>query len=200
MDYHLDVITEPTVEPVTAEQVKTYVHIDHSTEDAIIENWIKTARKLAENFQRRAYARQTLELSFDFFPAMPIPIPRPPLVSVRSFKYFDYKNTETSFDLSDMFDIDYNHEPGRIAFAYQKSWPSVSLRTLDCVKIKCVAGFDRVYKAGTTTESPNSDYIPAAVKDAIYLYCGYRNENRSGETPEIPKQFYDLLMDDRFYL
>jgi len=196
--FKIKIITAPTVEPVTAAQVKTYVHIDYNVEDDIIHNWIKAAREKLENHLRRSIARQTIEISYDKFPSMPIFVPRPPLLSVRSIKYFDTDDTETSMDLNDFY-IDYNSEPGRIAFDLKKTWPtSTVLRSIDAVKIRCVAGYDTGYTGGTTTESPDADDIPANIKESIYLYCTHRNENRAGEV-DLPEAFYNNVSDMRMY-
>ena len=197
MNYSLKLITPPTVEPVTVAEVKIYTHIDHDVDDDLITSWIKTARILAENYQRRAYYEQVWEMSFDDFPTLPILIPRPPLTSIDFIHYYDSDNTMTNMDL-DEFIIDTNHEPGRLAHAYNEIWPSVTLKPIDSVRIRYTCGFQEMYST-TTTFAPENTTIPENVKDAIYLYCAYRNENRSGEVEKIPRQFYDLLNQDGFY-
>ena len=42
-----------------------------------------------------------------------------------------------------------------------------------------------------------ADDVPQRVKDAIYLFCGYRYENRIAEDGTIPTAFYDLLRPQR---
>jgi hypothetical protein len=207
MEWHLRTITAPTVEPVTAAEVKLHTRISYDTEDALVEYWISAARRLAEDFQRRAYIAQTLEISFDSFPSMPILLPRPPALWVQSIKYYDYLNAETT--LYETFDspipttteggtepstnadflVDVDNEPGRICFAYGCSWPSVTLRDMNAVKIRFMAG----YGAEVTD-------IPENVKNAIMLYCAHMNENRASEEDATPKQFYDLLRHDRVFL
>jgi len=198
MNYSMKLITPPSVEPVTVAEAKIYAHIDHDVDDSLIATWIKTARILAESHQRRAYYEQTWELSFDGFPGLPLLIPRPPLVRVVSIKYYDYQNTMTSMGLSD-FIIDINHEPGRLTHSYDTTWPTVTLKPIDAVRIRFICGFAHYSTTSTTTYAPDLGDIPDNVKDAIYLYCGFRNENRSGEIVEIPRQFYDLLNQDGFY-
>jgi|WetSurMetagenome_2_1015567.scaffolds.fasta_scaffold25135_5 hypothetical protein len=204
MEGHLKIITEPLVEPVTAAEVKLHAHISHSVEDSLIESWISSARKSAEDFQRRAYIYQELELSFDHFPCMPILLPRPPAIWVKSIRYYDYLNTETAlyetFDdptttteepgilpsTNNQFLIDTDNEPGRICHAYGYLWPSVTLRDMNAVKIRYVAG-----------QGSSADDVSPIVKDAIMLFCTHKNENRSSEDDTIPKQFFDLLRPDR---
>lgn len=197
MNYSLKLITPPTVEPVTVDEVKIYTHIDHDVDDNLISSWIKTARILAENYQRRAYYEQVWELSFDDFPDLPLLIPRPPLTSIDFIHYYDSDDTMTNMDL-DNFIVDTNNEPGRLAHAYNEIWPSVTLKPIDSVRIRYTCGFQEMYST-TTTFAPENTTIPENVKDAIYLYCAYRNENRSGEIEKTPGQFYDLLNQDGFY-
>jgi len=86
------------------------------------------------------------------------------------------------------FIIDTDSEPGRLCLAYSETWPTVTLRPHKAVKIRYWAGY-----------GPTADSVPDTVKDAIMLYCAYRNENRAGEITETPKQFYDLLTPERIY-
>jgi len=200
MNYSLKLITPPILEPVSVEEVKIYAHIDHDVDDKLILTWIKTARILAEDYQRRAYYEQVRELSFDCFPALPLLIPRPPLATIDFIHYYDFENTMTNMDLTE-FIVDINNEPGRLAHAYSIIWPSVILRPIDSVRIRYTCGFVplSVDDSTTTTTEPELIPLPENVKDAIYLYCTYRNEYRAGEVAKVPQHFYDLLNTDGFY-
>lgn len=196
MNGHLQIITAPAIEPVTIDEVKMHTHIDHNAEDDLIASWIKSGRELVESFQWRALITQTIELTLDAFPACgAIFLPRPPLITVSpatsavlSVKYYDYANAETSWALTN-FIVDQSAQPGRMCLAYGVFWPCVTLRSINAIKIRYTAG----YGAATTD-------VPGNVRDAIMLYCAYRNENRSGESPVAPEQFYNLLRHDRIYL
>ena len=179
------IIAGPAIEPVTLAEVKLHTHIDHDVEDDILNSWIKTARTLAQDYQRRAYITQTLELSLDGFPGMPYDMPRSPLQSIESIKYYDYEDTENVFTVADLY-VDIASDPGRIGFDYNITWPTTILRELAAVKIQFKAGY-----GDATTD------IPENVRDAIFLYCTFRNENRAGETDKVPSQFLDLLRQDR---
>lgn len=199
MSYSLKLIYAPVIEPVTVDEVKLHAHIGSDVaEDSIIALWISTARVLAENFQRRAYIRQTWELAFDSFPETPILLPRPPLINVESFKYYGTDNTEYDHPLSN-FVIDSNTEPARMCLGYQLVWPSTILRPMDAVRIRYNAGYGSTGGELTTTESPDASHVPDFVKDAILLYCTYRYENRAAEVVQVPRQFYDILTPERIY-
>lgn len=200
-------VTPPADEPVSVEEVKIHTHIDHTEEDELIASWISTGRELAEDYQRRSYVGQAWEMTFDQFPEMPILLPRAPIIGLLSIKYWDYLNQEytlydggdnpittteeppTTLESNDDFIVDIFAEPGRIGFAYGKSWPSAQLRPMAAVKIRYAAGY------GLTGAN-----VPARVRDAIMLYCAYRNENRAAEIDSAPPQFWNLLNQDRIYL
>jgi hypothetical protein len=207
MNFSLKVITPPAIEPVSVDEVKLHTRINYDVEDSILSKWISTAREMAEDYQRRAFISQMLELSFDNYPVMPIRLPRPPLIELKSIKIYDYEGTETVlYNEADNpvttttegeaepstnadFIIDTASEPGRIGLAFGKVWPATTLRALDSVKIRYAAGY------GLTAAA-----VPACVADAIMLYCAYRNENRAAEEKECPEQFYNLLAHNRMHL
>jgi hypothetical protein len=203
----LKIITPPSVEPITADEVKLHSHISHSIEDGLIENWIKSARLTAEEFQRRSYIAQTLELSIDYFPKLPLLLPRPPLIWVQSIKYYDCADNEvvlyeefdnpitttedpgTPLETNSDFIIDTDSDPGRICHAYGVTWPATTLREINSFKIRYLAGY-----------GASASDVPANIKDAIILLCNHKNENRASENDIIPKQFYDLLRPDRVFI
>jgi len=140
---------------------------------------IVAARTTAENFQNRAYMDRTYDLALDYFPSMPINLPMPPLKSVTSIQYTDQDGLTTTVTATDYI-VDTIGEPGRVAFAKGKCWPSVTLQAVNGVVIRFVAGFDEV---------------PENVKLAIKFYVGFRFENP--EMEDIPEAFYNLLWPDR---
>jgi uncharacterized phiE125 gp8 family phage protein len=180
------IYTAPVGEPVTVEQVKLAARVDYVDDDAMIAQWITTARELAEAFHGRAYLNQTIDLSFDRFPCTPLDLPRPPLVSVTSVTVTDINGVTT--DVTSSFEVDNNSEPGRIAFKWGYHWPAIILKEIGGVKIRYVAGY------GTSA----SNTVPQFVKDAIILWCSWKNDNRTAEV-EAPAAFYSLLRQDRCF-
>ena len=177
-------VTAPLVEPVTVDEVKLYTRVYHDVEDTLIAQWIKSGRKLAEEYQHRSYIEQTWGMNLDSFPCSYIEIPRPPLMSVESIKYYDVDNVEYTVDSNDYY-VDVTSAVGRISLNNGVSWPFISLRPINGVVITFVAGYG------------DTDDVPDQCKDAIYLYCAYRFENRTAEAGTIPKAFFDILTPDR---
>lgn len=173
---------EPTVEILSAAEVKLHTHISHNVEDALIAQWIKSGRIAIEQYVNRSLVEQTYEVYFDGWPLFPVELPRPPLISVTSVLYYGDDGTEYTFD-SNNYIIDNVSCPGRIAQANNVILPTTSLRSINSVKI--------TYKAGYVTALLIAN-LPETFKDALYIYCTWRNENRSGEN-DIPRAFYDIL-------
>lgn len=182
--YH-ELVTGPATEPVTASDVKLYARVSGSTEDALINTWIKAGRIAAEDFQNRAYIEQTWRVFFDAWPTSPFDVPRAPLIETVALTYYDTDETLHTFAEANYI-ID-TAEIGRISLQYGLTWPTTTLRPINGVSL--------AYKAGY---SDSADDVPDDVKDAIYLYCAYRYENRAGEE-DIPKAFYDILAPRRIW-
>jgi len=181
--YTLERITDPETEPVTVAEAKLHARISHDTEDATITGWIKSARILAEDFQRRSYIEQTWNVYFNGFPKTPITLHRGPLIVVLTISYWNYLNVETVLSNSDFIIAN-----GKIALAYGEVWPTTVLRPFDSVKISYITGY-----GDAATD------VPETVKDAITLYCGWRNEHRGESDAEVPQQFYDTLQSKRLF-
>jgi uncharacterized phiE125 gp8 family phage protein len=178
----LKVITPPAAEPVTLAEAKEHCTVDYNDSDNLLLRLIKAAREYCEKYQGRAYVTQTLELTLDRWGRFPINLPRPPLASVTSIKYYDTADGEHTWAPTEYF-VDTDSEPGRVGLRYSKVTPSTTLRPNNGVKIRYVAG----YPAGGTTEEPLPlANIPEGVKQAILLLVGhwFRNREPVGQVTE----------------
>lgn len=183
-------------EPITLEAAKAHLRIRGSdtTQDTYIESTlIPTARKVAEDFQHRAYISQTWDLYLDGFPSCGyIEIPRPPLQSVTSIVYTLEDGSTATVD-SASYAVDAVSEPGRIILKDGETWPSDALLVGPSVKVRFVAGYGA---AGSS--------VPAEILRAIYLLIGHYMDNREVMLTgtigmPIPMAAETLLMSDRFF-
>ena len=62
----ISVITDTTTEPLTTAYVRDYLRVDDTIDNTIIDNLIKSARILTENYTGRTLCNKTLKLSVDF--------------------------------------------------------------------------------------------------------------------------------------
>jgi uncharacterized phiE125 gp8 family phage protein len=188
---HLKLITPPAIEPVTLEEACNQCKQSVGVDDVTIRGLIIAARKACEDVQWKAYTNQTFELSFDLLPAMPVWLPRPPLVSVVSVKLYDRNNAEIEISLSDLF-IDNSSEPARISFNYGKTWPAIELRELSAVKIRYIAGY------GSELNDDLKEKL-ADVRSAMLLWIAHMYDNAAGESGKMADTFKNILIPNKMY-
>lgn len=191
----LKLATGPAIEPVSLDEAKLHLRIDHSEEDTLIAGLIGAARRHIESaVLSRSLVTQTWELYLDRFPAKSIiKLPRPPLQSVESIKYTLEGGTEVTFDASNYI-VDNVSEPGRIVLKRDASWPADVLEPVNGVKVTFVAGY-----------GDNPEDVPDPIKQAMLLLIGDLYENREesiviqGLTVQrLPFGVQSLLYDFRF--
>lgn len=181
---NLRLITAPTEEPVSLETVKLHLRVDYAADDVLIASYLKTARELGEGLARRAFVSQTLELVIDTWPSSRmLKLPRPPLQSVTSVKYFDTDGVEHTWT---DYVVDSRSDPGWLVFG---SIPSATLLTSGAIVVRFVAG----YGAATA--------VPSLFTQGVLLSVAHWYENREAAMPmmltEIPLGIKPLFMADR---
>lgn len=186
----LQLIIPPAMEPIALDAVKAHLRVDVTDDDALIAAFITAAREYCEGFQNRAYITQTWQLWLDAWPAGgEIRIPRSPLQSVSSVRYYGADNTEYILAPTDYL-VDTKSEPGRIVLAYGKNWPSVTLRPANAVCVEFTAGYGDVAT------------VPQRVKQAILLLVGHWYDSREVAAvgklvSEVPFTVNALLWQER---
>jgi uncharacterized phiE125 gp8 family phage protein len=191
----MKLLTAPAAEPVTFADFQARTHCS-GQDETFAEGLITTARQLAEEWCGRAFITQTWQLWFDigcgagdqddfwytdspqakhwrFMPAV-IELPRPPLISVSSIKYYldDGVEAATTF-ASTNYQTSTTGELGRVRLKTGKTWPT-GLRAMDSLVIEYTAGYT------TGGEAPTAN-VPQAIKDAIIEWAAHMYENREGQ-------------------
>ena len=149
------VVTEPTVEPVSIDDVKD-ARIFHNEDDARLARLVKSARQWVEQVTWRQLITATVTIKMDRWPSFTIFVPRPPLVSVTSIQYVD-ENGDTQPWASSNYDVDTSSEPGRITPAWTVTYPTVR-NVIDAITVTVTAGY------GTAKTD-----VPEGIRDAIIL-------------------------------
>lgn len=159
--------TSPVSEPVTTAEAKLHLRVDVSDEDTLIASLITAARLWCEQQCGRSFFTQTWRLTLDDWPTDGlIRLPRPPVKSITSVKYYDGSGIQQTLVAGTDYQSDLDAAPARVAPAPNKSWPAVQAGRLSPIEI--------VYVAGETTTGA----IDQRVKQAILLLVGHWYKNR----------------------
>ncbi|KKL52184.1 hypothetical protein LCGC14_2288070, partial [marine sediment metagenome] len=88
--------------------------------------------------------------------------------------------------------VDTNSEPGRLSLAYNAVWPNETLRPVNGVVVRFVAGYGSVATA-----------VPNMAKQAVKLMVGHMFEHRENTEikvlEKIPDGVFDLLAFERIW-
>lgn len=130
-----------------------------NNDDTILSSLIIQAREYCEEYQRRKYITQELELYLDRFPVGGVIEFRDcsPIQSVKSITCTDINGAEVIVPAAD-YVLDNVSFINKIVLAYGKSWPSVALKPVNGIKVSFMAGF------GDATA------VPETVKWAMVLH------------------------------
>lgn len=156
------VVAGPTVEPVSIEEAKAHLRLDHNYEDVWLMTAIAAAREDAETFTGRALAEQTLELRLDRWPAVDeLWLPRPPVTAVSWVKYTNELGAQSTL-AAETYLVDAGPQAARLRLRVGQAWPGVVLQAGGLV-VRYTAGYP---------------VVPARVKQAILMMVGHLYENR----------------------
>jgi uncharacterized phiE125 gp8 family phage protein len=183
----LELITAPTVMPITVSEVKEHVRLDPGgdVEDGYIEALIEAVVDYAEvPLDEPQFITATWDWRLDRFPAWQLCVPRPPLQSVTSITYLDSNGDSQTLD-SSLYVVDTKSKPGRITPAYGEVWPATYLQ-MDAVTIRIVCG----YGAAATS-------VPKRIRWALLLIAAHLFEERQpvvpGQAMKVPLHLENLL-------
>jgi uncharacterized phiE125 gp8 family phage protein len=182
------ITTPAAVEPVSVDEAKQFLRIDHDDENAFIALAVAAARKQCEDISRRALVTRTYTGYLDGWPWDGcIELPYPPLIAVTSITYFDEADAPAVVN-SSIYLVDNTRQPGRIVLRTDADWPSATLRVTNGVQVIWTAG----YGAALAT--------PAIYRMLMMPIIGYFYENRDLVLPPgsaLLGRIEDALMQDR---
>ena len=183
--------TAPTVEPVTATELKTHMRLTGTEEDDYLEDVIAEARQEIEDATGIAFISQTWKLTLDRWPAAreewwdgmreahidviyggnrtnyaSVKLPRYPLITVDTVNVYDEDSNATAVTIANVFDVDTESLRGRLTIQRGATWP-VALRSNNAIEITYTAGY------GTAATD-----VPAPLKRAVRQMAAYMYEHR----------------------
>lgn len=178
------VITPPTFEPISLEEVRSQLRYDDTTQDGLLAGYILAARQLAEASTHRVFATQTIDCTFDFqWPTVELKQPyafgfgiyvecRPrlylpvsPVSAVSSVKYVDGDGAVQTLDPSQYMAILDGPAP-YIDPAFNATWPYVRWQP-QAITVRVTAGY------GSTPGD-----LPEPIRQAILMLVAHFDANR----------------------
>ena len=181
--FGLKIVAQPASEPVTVAEAKARLRITIDDEDSDLAALITQARELCEAACGRAFVTQSLLFTADDFPrgvVDAIRLPRAPLQSVTSIKYYDLTGTQQTLDPS-LYFVDANGEPGRVCHLFGSYWPYIQYGRPAGLEVRYVAGY------GAASAVPN------AAKAAILLTVKQLRDDPGADLPPAARRFLDTL-------
>lgn len=176
----IQVVAQPTTEPLTLLEVKNHLRIDGNFDDALLGSFITSARMYFESQCEISIASQEILLALDYFDDI-VYLPRGPVQSVEDISYADSENNQQVMD--DWIE-DLVSNPARITPAFGQSWPATA-EVVNAVQVS--------YTTGYSTPS----MVPKLLKSGMLFYVAHLYENRSavtdGDLKEVPMAVESII-------
>ena len=191
----------PAAEPLSVDDAKAHLRIDHDSDDGLIAAYIAVARDRAEQFLNRALISRTMlftlspsspptpQLGYVFNPVLlalplgwpqilqqPIELPMPPVQSVTQVQQRHRDGTTITLDPASAYYADTVNEPARITLR------TVGQPVGSDLGVTYVAGYG---------DTPNT--VPVSIVHAIKLILTFLYENRGDTDGEMPRAAETLL-------
>ena len=184
-------IVEPTEEPVSLGEAKLHLRVDGSDEDTLIDSLILTARQEAERLGWLSCCTQTWRLYLTGWPAGPVLLPRHPIQSIVSVKWYDASDVQQTVSSTVYALVPEAGCDAQLALANGQAWPTAELSgRMYPVVVEYVTGWGAAAA------------VPAAVRQYMLLLIGAMFENREAAIPVpgvsgvLVMPFVDGLLDE----
>jgi uncharacterized phiE125 gp8 family phage protein len=192
--YRLVETTPPAIEPLALDEVKTFLRVDQSNDDALISALITAARMFCEANTGRSLITRSYSLFLDRWPEARLPhrfrpgaedrpyslpvervtkaidLPYPPLLSVTQINIYAADNSATVFD-PDSYFVDTAGVPGRVVLT-QGAMPPLPGRIANGIEIQYTAGYG-------TAETD----VPVLLRQGMLQVIAHLYEHR-GDSPD----------------
>jgi hypothetical protein len=195
----LKLITPPILQPIALADVKNYLRITGTTDDAMLTGMIDAATAYIERITSRRLITQTWDYYLDSFPAQKfndaafgggdyvegklseflgtagfLTIPLFPLQSVTYLNTYADDAVAVLMASSDYI-VDTVSEPGRLSVKTSTTWPTTFLRPVNGVQVRFICGY-----------GANPTDVPYGLRQAIQNIVGVFYLQRGCDESKIP--------------
>lgn len=157
-------VTAPATEPITRTQAKKQLELSsETTHDDQVDLLIQAAREQWEHDTDSCCMAQTWKVNFEAADDDEIYLPKRPVASITSVKYYDTDNTQQTLS-SSVYGLDAACRSVRLK--HLQDWPAAVLDRWDAWEITYVCGY------------ASAALVPAIAKQAMLLLVAHYFENR----------------------
>ena len=190
LQHRVQLITGPSVEPISVADAKRHLRVEHSDDDLLIKRLIETAVSMVDvtGVLGKAMITQTWGEWFAPNPSQ-IVLSLGPIQSVSAIKYYDTDNALQTDKLSNYFVLGTS---GRTTIKPKSgyNWPTTFTRD-DAIKIEYVIGYGDTFRD-----------VPSTVRHALFMLVAHYYENRENEligtvSKTLPFGFEALIDSER---
>lgn len=184
--YALRLAVPPAAEPVSLEEAKVHLRVEHDADDALISAQIAAAREWAEGLVGRRFVTQTWEIVLDAWPVLPYRLPLSPVRAVVSVSCVTEGGDTVEVPAEDCrLGCD-----GTLWLAPGRRWPDVELRRPGGVTVSAEAGYG------------DAGDVPRRIRQAVLLLVGHWYATREAVNvgnivTEVPMAAQTLLWMER---
>lgn len=168
-------IVPPSAMAVSIEAARRSARTSGTALDDELSDKVHGYTEAAEHKTRRAFITQTWAVTLDEFPPA-IKLPRSPVISVLSVKFYDANGVQQTLDPQD-YQVDDKSEPGFVLPAPGRAWPETADR-INAVEVQFTCGY-----------GPSPTDVPAAIRQ--YILGMVENDYY----PSAGAQFLSRLLD-----
>lgn len=179
---HLIQIERQGFLPVTVEDLKKHSVIDHTDDDALLEDLLHTAVEQVEVDTGRTLVDTTRDAVLQCFPKV-IRLPRPPVAEVLSIQYVDADGVEQALQADD-YRVSLTVSGAEVRPVPGGSWPGVQANNAGAVRARYRAGYMLVGEGETVVGE-----LPRRARQAVLIWAAHLYENREHMSPV---QLYEL--------
>ncbi len=152
----LKLVTAQTSWAVSLAEAKSQLRVDSTDENTLIQDLIYVAQRQIEEFCNLDLTAATYDFFLTDFPVNGIVLPKSPVASVTSIKYYDSSNVLQTWNSSNYF-YSANENPTLIRWVDNVSIPSINSNRFDAIQVRFATGFT----------SP--EVLPKTIKQAVLI-------------------------------